>query len=551
MVIKKILKYFKFLLLNEAYQFESKKNIRIRMRGYFKFYSNKKKENIPLKIKKALTNLKLKSVLKENKILLNLFFGNKDVDKELLIRQFLLMRFGYFNFNRSLYYSKGLKKSIFVHPIPKDWYYIIEKNNIKINRFKCNLLFILNQFIHFFLGLFSIFGVVFSNFKFSNKVYKETYSVFYNAVSEKCFYHQANNKKNNSSYSLLDWYINNKNTKEQRIKLIIHNKKINSFKYGNTKVLYMKNLFPRLDFHMYPLFFFHSFILSLISLISIFLGKWYYSLLLKDTIINTYVKYCRIELLAKQYLFDNSNFVYRPMWTHEIEKKKSDIICYFYSTNCREIEIGKKDSTIGWGYGAMNWPIYYVWDNYQKRFIQEMSNLNKKIITNGPIYFIDKNVALKNLNKKIITVFDVHPRRESIIRSRIEPIFYYNKNTICKFLEDIFSLSNELNFHIYLKQKRKLTSEIHCKYRNLVKKISAQENVTMIDSDVSPVRLIKNSDLSISVPFTSSSLYAREMGKKTIYYDSQKIISKKNIASHGLEIVLGKEELRNWIFNNL
>ena len=69
----------------------------------------------------------------------------------------------------------------------------------------------------------------------------------------------------------------------------------------------------------------------------------------------------------------------------------------------------------------------------------------------------------------------------------------------------------------------------------------------MIDPDVSPIRLIKNSDLSISIPFTSSPLYAREMGKKTIYYDSQKIISKKNIASHGLEIILGKEELRNWI----
>ena len=74
MVIKNILKFVKFLLLNDAYQFESKKSIRIRMRGYFKFYSNKKKENIPLKIKKELTNLKLKSVLKENKSLLNFFF---------------------------------------------------------------------------------------------------------------------------------------------------------------------------------------------------------------------------------------------------------------------------------------------------------------------------------------------------------------------------------------------------------------------------------------------------------------------------------------------
>ena len=101
----------------------------------------------------------------------------------------------------------------------------------------------------------------------------------------------------------------------------------------------------------------------------------------------------------------------------------------------------------------MNWPIYYVWDNYQKKFIEEISSFKKKIIINGPIYFIDKHVVLKKVNKKIITVFDVYPRRESVIRTRIEPIYYYNKNTICKFLEDIFFLSKELNFHIYLKQK--------------------------------------------------------------------------------------------------
>ena len=321
MVIKNIIKFLKFILLNEAYKFESKKSIRIRMRGYFKFYSNKKKENIPLKIKKEITKHKLKSVLKENKLLLNLFFGNKEVDKELLIRQFLLMRFGYFNFNRSLFYSKGLNNCSFAHAIPSDWYSIIEKNDIKINRSKSSFLFILNQFIHFFLGLFSIFEVAYTNFKISNKIYKEPYSVFYNAVSEKCFSNQINDKKNKLSYSLLDWYLANKNTKKKNINLIIHNKKINNFLHGDIKVIYKKNLFPRLEFHMYLLFFLHSITLSIFSLISIFFGKWYYSLLLKDSILNAYVKYCRRDLLAKEYLFDNSNFFYRPMWTHEIEKK--------------------------------------------------------------------------------------------------------------------------------------------------------------------------------------------------------------------------------------
>ena len=81
MVIKNIIKFLKFILLNEAYKFESKKSIRIRMRGYFKFYSNKKKRKYTTKDQKEITKHKLKSVLKENKLLLNLFLEIKKLIK--------------------------------------------------------------------------------------------------------------------------------------------------------------------------------------------------------------------------------------------------------------------------------------------------------------------------------------------------------------------------------------------------------------------------------------------------------------------------------------
>ena len=43
----------------------------------------------------------------------------------------------------------------------------------------------------------------------------------------------------------------------------------------------------------------------------------------------------------------------------------------------------------------------------------------------------------------------------------------------------------------------------------------------------------------------------RKKLEKTVYYDSQDIIDKANIASHGLEIVSGKNELESWIKKNL
>lgn len=37
--------------------------------------------------------------------------------------------------------------------------------------------------------------------------------------------------------------------------------------------------------------------------------------------------------LAKKYYFNQSSHIYRPLWTYEAEKKGSEIIFYFYSTN--------------------------------------------------------------------------------------------------------------------------------------------------------------------------------------------------------------------------
>ena len=147
MVMNNIISFLKYFLLNEASKFESVKSIRSRMRGFNKFNLKNNKINIPLEIKKELTKHKIQSVLKESSIILNFFFGKSQKDKEIILRQFLLIRFGYFNFNRSLFFSKGTKKELFSHPIPKDWYPVLEKKGIKVNKLKCSIVFLLNQII--------------------------------------------------------------------------------------------------------------------------------------------------------------------------------------------------------------------------------------------------------------------------------------------------------------------------------------------------------------------------------------------------------------------
>ena len=49
------------------------------------------------------------------------------------------------------------------------------------------------------------------------------------------------------------------------------------------------------------------------------------------------------------------------------------------------------------------------------------------------------------------------------------------------------------------------------------------------------------------MPFTSTALIARELGKPTCYYDPTGLVQKDDRAAHGIEIVSGREELAHWL----
>lgn len=49
------------------------------------------------------------------------------------------------------------------------------------------------------------------------------------------------------------------------------------------------------------------------------------------------------------------------------------------------------------------------------------------------------------------------------------------------------------------------------------------------------------------MPFTSTALIAKELGKVSIYYDPTGLIQKDDRAAHGIPIISGKKELKNWL----
>ena len=70
-----------------------------------------------------------------------------------------------------------------------------------------------------------------------------------------------------------------------------------------------------------------------------------------------------------------------------------------------------------------------------------------------------------------------------------------------------------------------------------------------MDPDLSPIQVIENSIAVISMPFTSTALIARELGKPSVYYDPSGLLQKDDRAAHGIPILSGQKELKDWMSN--
>jgi polysaccharide biosynthesis PFTS motif protein len=189
-----------------------------------------------------------------------------------------------------------------------------------------------------------------------------------------------------------------------------------------------------------------------------------------------------------------------------------------------------------------------VWDEYQADFIKRAIGSSYNIYIVGPIYFSDssKQFILPD-SIEVISVFDVQPVRDSIYQFLGLPVEYYIPETSKQFLSDIHGVLKGKGVKMILKRKRNIGKLVHSGYSNFLSKLAKSEYLLEADPDLSARRIIEKSTLVISMPFTSTAIIAKELGKPSIYYDPHGMIQKDDRAAHGIQVVSGYKELENWI----
>tara|TARA_A100001011_G_C14128261_1_gene764289 strand:- start:132 stop:1019 length:888 start_codon:yes stop_codon:yes gene_type:complete len=287
------------------------------------------------------------------------------------------------------------------------------------------------------------------------------------------------------------------------------------------------------------------------------LFKWKLPILLKELLSAKIVRSTSDELLFKNYFFNNSSWVFRPLWTYEAEKKNSKVIMYFYASNLESAHRNDKNIEMPINfYRMMTWKRYFVWDYYHAQTLKNFLKINDEIKSNsikfkvvGPIPFEDKKLNL-NLNKKNINIilFDIPLYRRANSYYFDFEVSFYTYKVLKRFYSDILKIcrnKENTNVKLYVKTKRNINIFDHDKrYKNLIFKLS--KDIELIEPVMSPIKLSRYFDACISLPFTSTSRIFKNLGKKAIYFDPVQYFKKDHKAAKNIEI-LNYNDLKKWI----
>ena len=98
-----------------------------------------------------------------------------------------------------------------------------------------------------------------------------------------------------------------------------------------------------------------------------------------------------------------------------------------------------------------------------------------------------------------------------------------------------------------LKHKRTIGKLLNRRYRRVVDGLVASDHFAAIDPDTAAIPVVESCDAVISMPFTSTALLGRELGKPSVYYDPTGVVQKDDRAAHGIEVLSGPQELQTWV----
>lgn len=475
------------------------------------------------------------------------FLGLESAQAELAVRQFLLVRRVATGLGEALLESVGNHDAPVRYALPMKWREVLRSHGFPVAERASALLWAGFSALYFANGLLTVFKLALANAAalVRAKGRPPGRYVFFDALGTGNLPSRENDGDN---HDIVNWYLGWAQ-RAPHIDRVCHGVANAGMRLAcSTPVISMQSPLPPLyDRDALAQFFRWGVVSGCAALLGLLRGHWWPALMLGEAAKAAQVRFQEPALLARDYLFHNSNWIYRPLWTYEAARKGARIIFYFYSTNCEKFKHAGAYPSLAYGWQAMTWPRYIVWDEYQAAFVRRAVGSEAHIDVVGSIPFNSGTNLPQDLPEHAIAVFDVQPMRDAVYQPLgLDFEYYVPRNTI-RFLDDIQRATLVAGEIMVLKRKRDVGSKVHPAYELAIGHLSKTANYLELDPDTSASALIEKCQAVISTPFTSTALIGRELGKPSIYYDPYGVCEKDDRAAHGIPILSGQKELQDWL----
>ena len=475
------------------------------------------------------------------------FLGVDNVEAELAVRQFLLVRRVATGLGEALLESVGNHDAPVRYALPMKWRQVLRSHGFPVAEGLSALLWAGFSALYLANGLFTVFKLALANAAGLVGAKGRTHGryVYFDALGTGNLPSAGNDGDN---YDIVNWYLGWAQ-RAPDIDQVCHGVANAGARFtGSTPVVSMRSPLLPIDSRAASArFFLWGAVSGCAALLGLLRGNWWPALMLGEAAKAAQVRFQEPVLLARDYLFHNSNWIYRPLWTYEAERKGARVIFYFYSTNCEKFRHAGAYPSLAYGWQAMTWPRYIVWDEYQAAFVRRAAGAAAQIDVVGSISFSSGDKVLQALPAHFIAVFDVQPMRDAVYQPLGIDFEYYVPGNANHFLMDIQSATSGTGQIMVLKRKRNVGSKVHPSYVNTINSLSKSDNYLEIDPDTAATALIAQCSGVVSAPFTSTALIGRDLGKPSVYYDPHGVCEKDDRAAHGIPIVSGRMELLAWL----
>ena len=471
--------------------------------------------------------------------------GSRISYDEIVLRQYLLVRIGGPSLSQGLLYALGKQRGRVIYPLPKEWRDKLKEHGLLVASYRTAILWQLYIAYMWLFGVYKLFKLFFRNL---TRIDSNDYSKHYVFFAELSPNNIPKSDDSIEQFNIVSWWTQwpKKNSEVRALFHTVSNR--SAFLLNNIEIKHTPYHLPKFKgFISQTKYIVGACYEALCSLINFLFGSWHNAFMLNQYADLLHAQLVNPEDLAREYFFHHSDWIYRPLWTYEAERKGSRIFMYFYSTNCEVLKHKKSDDSNPINlYKGMSWPNYLVWDHYQAEFLVKTLGHNVKYEIVGQIWFSDDENEVPELPENSVIVFDVQPYRSSVYQPQCIEFEYYVPKVATQFIQDIYDVLVINNLSMVLKRKREVGSKSSKAYLKFLDHLEDKQNFISVNPGISSFRLMDEASLVISMPYTSTAHIAKNYGLPSIYYDPSGLLVKNDPASHGIPLISGRDELIVW-----